>query len=239
MRGRAVRVWTDGDRLLIDGADEWDRPMWEEYFDLGLDYAAVKEQLCALHPRLAEAVSYAPGIRVLRQEPFEMLISAIISQNNHIKRIEGIVDRLCERFGEPLGGGAYAFPTARRLASLEPDDLAPVRAGFRHRYMIDAARKVADGTVDLERIRRLPYEAARQELMTITGVGVKVADCVLLFGLYRLDGFPLDVWMKRAMDRLFDHMDPTAFGPYAGIAQQYIFHYVRMHPEKLRQDTDG
>lgn len=233
VRGRAATVHTDGNSLVIDGAKESDRDLWADYFDLGLDYAAVKDHLASLHPVMAQAARFAPGIRILRQEPFEALISFIISQNNNIKRITGIVDRLCLSFGEPIGEGAYAFPTAQRLASLTPDDLAPIRAGFRHRYIIDAAKKVADGTVELETLRELPYVEARASLMRITGVGIKVADCVLLFGLHRLEGFPLDVWMKRAMATLFDGMDPSAFGVYAGIAQQYIFHYARLHPEML------
>lgn len=234
VRGRAVRASTDGDRLILDGAEETDRAMWEDYFDLHLDYAALKLRLGALHPVMADAARYAPGIRILRQEPFEALISFIISQNNNIKRITGIVERLCESFGEPFGEGMYRFPTAQRLAELEPDALAPIRAGFRNRYIIDAARKVAQGDIDLEAIRLMPYEDARTQLMRITGVGVKVADCVLLYGLHRLESFPLDVWMKRAMATLFDGMDPAVFGDCAGIAQQYIFHYSRMHPELFR-----
>ncbi|MBQ9679805.1 MAG: DNA-3-methyladenine glycosylase 2 family protein [Ruminococcus sp.] len=233
VRGKTAIAAMDGDRLTLDGADEADRAMWRDYFDLDLDYGAIKQELSALHPVMAQAAEFAPGIRILNQEPFEALISFIISQNNNIKRIAGIVDRLCENFGEPIGGTrpAYAFPTAERLAFLFPDDLAPIRAGFRHRYIIDAAQKVADGTIDLEAVRAMPYEEARAELMQITGVGIKVADCVLLYGLHRLDGFPLDVWMKRAMAVLFDGMSPDSFGRYAGIAQQYIFHYSRMHPE--------
>lgn len=231
VRGRFAQVRMDGNDLFLDGAEESDRMMWRDYFDLDLDYGKVKRELSALHPVLAQAARFAPGIRILNQEPFEALISFIISQNNNIKRITGIVDRLCLSFGEPIGEGAYAFPTAQRLAALTPDDLAPIRAGFRHRYIIDAAKKVADGTVELETLRELPYDEARASLMHITGVGIKVADCVLLYGLHRLEGFPLDVWMKRAMATLFDGMDPSAFGVYAGIAQQYIFHYARLHPE--------
>ena len=229
--GRAVTARMDGDRLILEGADEADRELWSDYFDLSLDYAAVRERLSAIHPVMADAARYAPGIRILRQEPFEALISFIISQNNNIKRISGIVDRLCEHFGEPIGEGLYRFPDPARLAALEPDDLAPIRAGFRHRYIIDAARRVHSSDIDLEAIRLMPYDEAKAELMRITGVGVKVADCVLLYGLHRLDGFPLDVWMKRAMAVLFDGMDPKEFGEYAGIAQQYIFHYSRMHSE--------
>lgn len=230
VRGRAVRASLDGDRLTIVGADEADRALWADYFDLDRDYAAIRERLSAIHPVMAQAAEYAPGIRILRQEPFEALITFIISQNNHIKRIAGIVQRLCEHFGEPIGGGAYAFPTAGRLAALEPDDLEPIRAGFRHRYIIDAARRVSSGEIDPEALRELPYADARAQLMRINGVGVKVADCVLLYGLNRLDGFPMDVWMKRAMTVLFDGMDPAVFGDCAGIAQQYIFHYSRSHP---------
>ncbi len=231
VRGRFAQVKMDGDDLFLDGAEESDRMMWRDYFDLDLDYGKVKRELSALHPVLAQTARFAPGIRILNQEPFEALISFIISQNNNIKRIAGIVDRLCENFGQEIKEGRFAFPTAERLASLSPDDLAPIRAGFRHRYIIDAAQKVADGTVDLESLRYLPYDEARAELMKITGVGVKVADCVLLYGLHRLDGFPLDVWMKRAMAALFPDLTPKDFGQYAGIAQQYIFHYSRMHPE--------
>lgn len=231
VRGRFAQVRMDGNDLFLDGAEESDRMMWRDYFDLDLDYGEVKRELSALHPVLAQAARFAPGIRILNQEPFEALISFIISQNNNIKRIAGIVDRLCENFGQEIKAGRFAFPTAERLASLSPDDLAPIRAGFRHRYIIDAAQKVADGTVDLESLRYLPYDEAQAELMKITGVGVKVADCVLLYGLHRLDGFPLDVWMKRAMAALFPDLTPKDFGQYAGIAQQYIFHYSRMHPE--------
>lgn len=233
VRGKAAEVRTEGNNLIVDGADEADRELWFSYFDLGLDYGAIRDELSAVHPTLAEAARYAPGIRILNQEPFEALISFIISQNNNIKRISGIVERLCENFGDPIGktDDRYAFPSAERLAALTPDDLAPIRAGFRHRYIIDAAQKIADGTIVLENLRTLPYEEAKAELMQITGVGVKVADCVLLYGLHRLDGFPLDVWMKRAMAALFPGVDPADFGPYAGIAQQYIFHYSRMNPE--------
>ena len=167
----------------------------------------------------------------MRQDPYEALCTFIISQNNNIKRIKGIVGRLCESFGDEIEDGVYGFPTAERLAKLTPDDLAPLRAGFRNRYIIDSAKKVASGEVDLELCKTADYEAALAELMKITGVGVKVADCTLLFGMYRVEAFPIDVWMKRAMEKLFPGMTAADFGEYAGIAQQYIFHYSRMHPE--------
>lgn len=233
--GRSVTVGLDGTDLYIENADESDRELWHSYFDLGLDYGKIREEISAIHPILADAAKYAPGIRILRQEPYEALCTFIISQNNNIKRIKGIVQRLCEQFGDRLPDGTYAFPDAEKMASLTADDLAPLRAGFRNRYLVDAARKVADGDVDLEKCRSCDYDEARRELMQITGVGVKVADCALLFGLHRIEAFPLDVWMKRAMATLFPGMTPGDFGQYAGIAQQYIFHYSRMNPKLFEQ----
>ena len=229
--GRSVRVRLDGDTLYIENAPREDAPLWRSYFDLDLDYGEVRRGIAEIHPILREASEYAGGIRILRQEPYEALCTFIISQNNNIKRIKGIVARLCESFGKGLPDGGYAFPTAQRMAELSPDDLAPLRAGFRARYLADAAKKVASGEVDLEKCRGADYGEARAELMKITGVGVKVADCTLLFGLHRVEAFPVDVWMKRALETLFPGMAPSDFGEYAGIAQQYIFHYSRMHPD--------
>lgn len=229
--GKSVRVSLCGGELIVDNAEENDRALWNDYFDLSLDYGKIRESISSIHPVLGEAAKYAPGIRILRQEPWEALCTFIISQNNNIKRIKGIVARLCESFGEALPDGSFSFPSAEKMALLCSDDLAPLRAGFRNRYLIDAAQKVNSGEVDLELCKTADYEAARRELMKITGVGVKVADCTLLFGMHRIEAFPIDVWMRRAMDRLFPEMSGSDFGEYAGIAQQYIFHYSRMHPE--------
>ena len=229
--GRRVTLKLDGESLYFYGATAEDvEKIWKPYLDLELDYGKIRREIAEIHPVLKEASAYAPGIRILRQEPWEALCTFIISQNNNIGRIKGIVARLCESFGEDIGGG-YAFPTAEVLSKLEPEELAPLRAGFRDKYILDAARKVASGEVDLEICRTLPYDGARAELMKIKGVGVKVADCTLLFGMHRIEAFPVDVWMKRALEKLFPGMTAADFGEYAGIAQQYIFHYSRMHPE--------
>lgn len=231
VKGKTVEVYSEGDTLCIEGASGEDfEEIFRDYFDLDFDYVALRKQFKELHPVLCEAAKFAPGIHILKQEPFEALISFIISQNNNIKRIEGIVDRLCESFGEEAVGGGYAFPTPEKLAKLTAEDLAPLRAGFRNRYILDAAQKVASGEIDLEACRTLPFEDAKKHLMTIVGVGEKVADCVLLYGLHRTEAFPMDVWMKRAMATLFPDVTPDFFGEYAGIAQQYIFHYSRMNP---------
>ncbi|MCH5303270.1 MAG: DNA-3-methyladenine glycosylase 2 family protein [Ruminococcus sp.] len=229
--GKKVNLNLVGEDLYIENSTAEDfNSIWKSYLDLELDYGKIREQISEIHPVLKEACSYAPGIRILRQEPWEALCTFIISQNNNIKRIKGIVERLCESFGEKVDD-FYTFPTAEKLASLSPEDLAPIRAGFRNKYIIDGAKKVASGEVDLEKCREIEYEKAREELMKIKGVGVKVADCALLFGLHRIEAFPVDVWMRRAMEKLFPNMTENDFGDYAGIAQQYIFHYSRMHPE--------
>ncbi len=225
--GRICHISQNGDTFRFDLPCEADfTGVWRDYFDLGRDYGALKRRFSA-DPVLAQAVAYAPGIRLLRQEPWEALCSFIISQNNHVPRIKGIIQRLCACFGEPLAPGFYAFPTPQAIAALSPGQLAPLRAGFRARYLIDAAQKVASGLVQLESLRSLPLDQARAQLMQITGVGPKVADCTLLYGCGRLECVPVDVWIGRALHGLFPDGLPDCVGPYAGIAQQYLFHYMR------------
>lgn len=232
---RQLHVYLDGDTFVLDGASEEDfQRYWRGYFDLDFHYGAVRSQLSAQDPVMAEAARFAPGIRLLKQEPWEALCSFIISQNNNISRIKGIIARLCQCFGDPIPGGGYSFPGPERLCGLSPEDLQPLRCGFRAAYILSAARLVADGTVDLPAIGSLPLPEAREQLMRIKGVGPKVAECALLYGMHRLDAFPMDVWIKRAMSTLFPGKKPEDFGPYAGIAQQYLFHYSRMHPELFR-----
>lgn len=224
---RVLSVRQCGDTLEFPGTNkgEFER-LWRNYFVLDVDYAALQELFCR-DAVLARAVEYGCGIRVLRQPLFETLISFIISQNNNIKRISGIISRLCATFGEPLGGGYYKFPAPQRLAAAAESDFAPLRAGFRVRYIIDAARRFAAGEIDENFLRTAPLAQAGAMLETICGVGPKVAACTLLFGAGRFDAFPQDVWIKRAMEQLFPGGLPKYVLPYAGIAQQYIFNYAR------------
>lgn len=209
---------------------------WVKYFDLDRDYLQIKKSLFGKNLQLNRAISHAPGIRILRQDPWETLCSFIISQNNNIPRISGIVENLCEMFGEEFSPGQFFFPSAKTVARLTGADLAPLRCGFRAPYILDAAQNVASGAVNFEILRTLPIEKSRLELMKIRGVGPKVAECTLLYGLHRLEAFPIDVWMKRAMAILFPGLTSEFFGKYAGVAQQYIFHYVRSAPEILSAD---
>jgi len=175
---------------------------------------------------LRAATQFSPGIRVLRQDGWEALCTFILSQNNNISRIKGLVGRLCEHFGRPIPGG-FDFPTPERLAALSVLDLEPVRCGFRAKYIIDAAKAVSGGRFDLSAIYTLPIDEAFAALQSIHGVGPKVAHCALLFGFGRTECLPVDVWMRRAMDAWFPQGLPEEIQPVAGIAQQYIFHYAR------------
>lgn len=219
-----VRQLDGGDLVLYDTTEEEYRALWRDYFDLGRDYGAVVRR-ARQDERLRTVTQGCEGIRILRQQPWEALCSFIISQNNHIPRIKGIISRLCEQFGDPIPGG-YAFPPPERLAGLTVEDLAGLRSGFRAKYILDAARRCS-GELDLEGLRALPIDRAREQLMTVSGVGPKVADCALLYGLGFVEAFPMDVWMKRAMRLLFDGRLPDGLTDCAGIIQQYIFYYAR------------
>ncbi len=207
-------------------------PFWARYFDMGRDYGAIRRQLSTLDPLLGEAARYAPDLRILNQDPWEALCSFLLSQCNNIKRIKGLVARLCRAYGEPAGEVA-SFPRPEALAGCSEQELRALGCGYRAGYVVAAARQTAEGKLDFARLRRLPLPEARRELMELPGIGPKVADCVLLYGLHRLEAFPMDVWMKRAMKTFFPGKKPEDFGNFAGIAQQYIFYYSRNHPEKL------
>ena len=221
-----------GERITFFCSQEDFETIWRPYFDLDADYGAKQAALSAVDPILETAAGFAPGIRILRQEPWEALCSFIISQNNNIPRIQGIVQRLCCLLGEPIpGSGLFTFPGPEALAGLTVEELAPLRAGFRAKYLIDAAKKVTSGEIELSKIARSPVEFGRSELQKILGVGPKVAECALLYGFHKTECFPMDVWMKRAMAVLLPGRAPEEFGENAGLAQQYLFHYSRMHPE--------
>ena len=229
-RGRYLRLSQQADRLtLFDTPPEEYEGIWRDYFDLGRDYGAIKRQL-SRSAVFRRAIGYCPGIRVLRQEPWEALASFLLSQNNNIRRIQGMIDRLCAAFGEEISPGWYAFPPPERLAGLTVEQLAPVRCGFRAKYLLDAAAKVAGGSIRLDEVDAAGTEEARQMLMQIYGVGRKVADCALLYGWGKTDCFPSDVWILRAVRQLFPRGLPQCAQRHAGIAQQYLFHYVRTCP---------
>lgn len=193
-----------------------------DYFDLGCDYDAV-DKILAQDKVLESIIPYSKGIRILNQQPFETVISFIISASNNIPRIKKIISSLCENFGQD-----GAFPTPERLCALTTSDLAVIRAGFRDKYILDCAKKVASGEIDLDKIKKLSMADASHELQKINGVGQKVADCSLLFGFGFKQAFPKDVWIKRILRYFYGVADNSSldFGGFDGIAQQYLFYYA-------------
>lgn len=190
-------------------------------------------------PPLREAVRRHWGLRVLRQPPWETLASFIASSTKQIVQIQQIVGELARRWGEPVGDGQFAFPTASVLARVRESELRGCRLGFRARYLLAAARAVDSGQVPVEELSRWEYEPARAALLSLPGVGEKIAACVLLFGCGFDAAFPVDVWVERALRRIYFPSDRVSgrvlrafaarhFGPYAGWAQQYLFFQERL-----------
>lgn len=196
--------------------------IWSDYFDFSTDYGELKRRFSE-DETLSAACKFAGGIRLLRQDAEECLISFIISQNNNIPRIKGIIGRLCEMY--------RAFPDISEMKGVTAQDLAPLRAGFRAGYLEDCVSRVNNGEINLAAIKEMPLDAAAKELMQIKGVGPKVAACVLLFGFYRTEAYPVDVWIKRVNRQYYPDGMPECVKGYEGIAQQYLFHYIRHRGE--------
>lgn len=232
--GRKISVSQKNENTLVfyDTTEEDFENIWKNYFDLERDYDSIISRFSSdTHLKTASEKYY--GIRVLAQEPWEALCSFIISQNNNIPRIKGIIKRLCENFGEALGDGFFSFPSAEKLKDLTPEDLAPLRAGFRAKYIIDAAKKVSAGEISFDEILKNDISYGREALQKITGVGPKVAECCLLYGFGKSEAFPIDVWVKRIMAELYEEGLPECAYPEIGIAQQYLFHWRRNLDNKL------
>ncbi len=234
--GRRVNISRVGECLRIDGifADDFENK-WEHYLALDEDYDSIDRMIAEAVPAdkggktLADAAAVSAGIRILRQEKWETLCSFIISQNNNIPRIKKIISAMSEKWGEKIGDGDFAFPTAKALADAGEDAIFSLRTGFRAKYITDAARRVAEDPGFLDSVAGCTdYTEADTLLRTIKGVGPKVSACTLLFGFGRTDAFPIDVWIKRVLEKYFpEGFDPAVFGKAAGIAQQYLFFYER------------
>ncbi len=228
--------------------EDWD---WLRHFlQTGIDFPAVLKTFPDDEP-MRNAVNACRGLRLLRQDLWECLASFILSSTKQIVQIRQIVSHLCERYGELCAGSApvaRAFPTAARIAAATEMELRECKMGFRAASLLAAARQIADGSFELEKIRELDCAAARAELMRLRGVGTKIADCVLLFA-YGFDGaFPVDVWVERALQELYfprrranpkrlRQFAATHFGPHAGYAQQYLFHYMRVAAGRHKAGT--
>lgn len=217
----------------------------KKYFDLDRNYEEIKETLSLIDDNMKESIKYGEGIRILNQDLWEMIISFIISANNNIPRIKGIIERMSAKYGQEIkfrGTSYYTFPTIDELSQASVKDLKDLGLGFRDRYVYETTKKIKEGKINLENLKQEPTKEARKQLLTLTGVGPKVADCIMLFStLKRFDVFPVDVWVRRVMNDLYIHNEDETkvnkkqiqeiardkFGALEGIAQQYLFYWKR------------
>lgn len=243
-KDKIINISQREDQLIIENTtlDEFNS-FWKRYLDLDEDYCNIKSTLYEIDEHIKTAIRYGCGIRILRQDPFEMLISFIISQQKSIPQIKQCIDNMAERFGNVIfqeinNETYYSFPTLEELSRVSLQDLVDCKLGFRAGYIKDAVEKLKSKEVDLEKISLMETGQAKKELMKIKGVGKKVADCVLLFAYHRTEVFPTDVWIKRVMEGLYFDEGPTklevidnfarnTYKDLAGFAQQYLFFYAR------------
>lgn len=220
--------------IIIYGATASDfEKIWAPFLSLDVDYEKIDDHIVSTigTDHMTRATKYSYGIRILRQNMWESLCSFIISQNNNIPRIKKIISALCKKYGDVVefnGETHYSFPSAAKLKEVGMDAIFELKTGFRAKYIHDASCKVADGEIDLDKIKESEFDLALNELCKIKGVGLKVASCALLFGFEKTEAFPIDVWMKRAIEKHFGgEFDHKALGKSAGIAQQYLFYYEK------------
>ncbi len=231
---QCVHVTEAGNHLYhFDCDEESFRSFWHPYFDLDEEYRAIREQIDpAADPFLWTAASMETGIRILRQDPWEMLITSVITQNRNIPAIQRSIEMLSEMAGEKKmdnrGMTYYAFPLPERIASLAEDQLIACKLGYRWKYVHAVAEAVHQHRIDLSALRCINCSDAIRELTGLYGIGNKVASCVALFGLHHLDAFPRDVWINRVLENEYPNGYPfEQYSPYNGVYQQYMFAYYR------------
>ena len=225
----------DANTIRITGASEEDLSVWEDYFDMHYDYSgAVKKLTEGNDDFLKKAATFGQGLRILRQDPFETLISFIISQNKNIPAIKSAVERISEKYGEKRHWGndpglVYnSFPSAENLAGAGKKALRELGLGYRDEYVYEAALAVAEGKFDLGRLKDLNGDEIIEELMTLKGVGKKVASCVALFAFHSFGSVPVDVWIARVIETVYGgDFSWEPYEDYAGLVQQYMFYYIR------------
>ena len=240
---RPCLVWQQGDALRATGP-ALTRDAVSTYFNLGLSTRDIFATFPS-DPWLEKARAFAPGLRILRQDPWETLCNFICSSLKQIVQIEQINHEIRRAFGDEIGAGLHSFPDAARLAQATEAKLRACKLGFRARHLFVAARQIASSEVSLARIASMPTEEARERLTRIRGVGEKVANCILLFAYGRAEVFPIDVWVDRVLRRLYFNNSQrikherlrafadSYFGPFRGYAQQFLFHWIRNDPKAL------
>ena len=227
-KNHMARITDEGGEYVVKCDD---KSFFEKYFDFDTDYAAIQAKV-ADNGFVSDAIEYGKGIHILRQDPIEAIFSFIVSQNNHIPRIKGIIERICDSLGEDMGE-YHAFPSVEKLASAGSDFYAKIGAGYRAEYLDRVAKTMLDENVD--EWKKLSTPELRAKLLSLHGVGRKVADCALLFGFSRFDVFPVDTWIKKAFESEYEGVAPEKmsdllverYGENAGFVQQWAFYFKR------------
>ena len=246
-KNNVLNVKKNKDEIIFEGICENEiQQTVENYFDLNLNYEKIKEQLSKIDQNMKMSIEYGNGIRILNQDLWETIISFIISANNNIPRIKGIIERLSEKYEKEIEWNDkkyYTFPTPEELKEVSVEDYRKLGLGFRDIRLYETTKMILENKVDLQKLRENPdTKEVREQLLTLSGVGPKVADCILLFSdLKRFEVFPIDVWVRRVMNDLYiKNEDKTKFnkkqiekianekfGDLAGLAQQYLFYWRR------------
>lgn len=236
--GKVIEVKViEKDLYIYNATKEEVENIWIDYFDLTRDYGIIKEEL-SKDPLLAEAIEFGKGIRLLKQDPFELIISFIISANNRIPMIKRAIDKISQRWGEKIeykGNTYYTFPTIDRLRSATEEELKDCGVGFRGKYIKSTVETLNNDMINEMLLAN--DDQCHKLLQKLSGIGPKVADCIMLFSMEKYSAFPVDVWVKRAMQHFYLAPDVSLpkirefakdkFGKYAGFAQQYLFYYAR------------
>lgn len=247
-----ARATDDAIEIIGDFRDEKDIL---NYFDLNTDYDAIKKTLSANDEVIRKAIDFGSGMRILKQDPFETYISFIISANNQIKNIKNTIKKLSQMYGEKLNNPFdeeeyYAFPSPLALSNAKPEDIKEyARAGFRSERIVIASKMVQEGIINFEELKEKSVDDIRKTLLEVPGIGEKVFQCILLFGLGRTDSFPVDVWVKRVMEELYYSGEERnkkliqedgmkRFGDLSGYAQQYLFYYMRENYKKMKKEEE-
>ena len=227
---RYLEIFQNGKECIFDCTEEEFEGFWKAYFDLDTDYAKYIAQINLNDTYLVNAATFGSGMRILRQDLWEMIVSFLISQQNNIPRIRRCIENICRKYGEKKenanGETYFAFPKPEALAELDEDALKECNLGYRSKYVVRSARSIVNGETNLDAIREMPYKKAQEELLKLFGVGVKVADCICLFALHHLQAFPVDTHIHQAMEAHYKRGFPKRrYKGIEGVLQQYIFYY--------------
>ena len=228
--GRSLEILQEGERCTFFCTRQEFEEIWSGYFDLETDYQNYIESISPKDSYLLAAAAWGSGIRILRQDLWEMIASFLISQQNHITRIRKCIRNLCEAYGEERksdsGEVFYTFPGPEKLVGLDEDALKACNLGYRSKYVVRTAKSIVEEEVDLEKIRQMSYGKAKKELLKLFGVGEKVADCICLFALHHLQAFPVDTHISQALQKHYKRGFPNRrYKGMQGVMQQYIFYY--------------